>query len=386
MLMCAHPYAALQYRPPLPLPFAFETDGADAAGMIRRRDRARLRVAQFVALSGPAGIWGPSAINSAVLAAAQINARGGILGREIELTIHDTGATPDAAGREAADLVAGEDAEVVIGCHTSAVRLAVRKAIAGRIPYIYTPIYEGGERTPGVLAIGETPRRQSRPAIAWLAERKRARRWYLIGSDYVWPWLSHRAVKRYIAEAGGEVVGEDFVALGEHDHSHHFERIRRAQPDVVLISLIGLDGVVFNRAFGEHGLSSRMLRLANCVDETVLLGIGADNTENLFAASGYFERQRSAASERFRGLYHDAFGATAQVAGATAQSSYEGLYFLEALASRTGVIDPRGFVGAAEGLVYQGGRGAIGMRRGRTEMPIYLAEAQGHDFEIRERF
>ena len=61
-----------------------------------------------------------------------------------------------------------------------------------RIPYIYTPVYEGGERTPGVMAIGETPRAQSRPAIDWLANTKKASRWYLIGSDYVWPWLSHR--------------------------------------------------------------------------------------------------------------------------------------------------------------------------------------------------
>ena len=140
----------------------------------------------------------------------------------------------------ASDAVDFDDADVVVGCHMSVVRVVLRKALAGRLPYIYTPIYEGGERSPGVLAIGETPPRQARPAIAWLAEKKRAQRWYLIGSDYVWPWLSHRAVKRYIAEAGGQVVGEDFVTLGEHDHSSHFERIKAARPDVVFISLIGL--------------------------------------------------------------------------------------------------------------------------------------------------
>ena len=383
MMMRQDSYGALRARPPV---LALFPADPDFAGGLRRRSRAKLRVAHFQALSGPSGIWGLASVNSAMLAAFEINRRGGILGREIELSVHDAGGAPEAVAREAARVIDDDDADVIMGCHISAVRLSVRRAVAGRVPYIYTPIYEGGERMPGVLAIGETPARQARPAIHWLAERRKARRWYLIGSDYIWPWLSHRAVKRYIAEAGGEIVGEDFVALGEHDHTPHFERIRRARPDVVFISLIGVDGIVFNRAFSEHGLSRHMLRLANCVDETVLLGVGADNTENLFAASGYFERHRSAASERFQGLYHDAYGPTAPVPGATAQSNYEGLHFLEAVMRRAPGGDALALTRAAEGVVYRGGRGEIGMRRGRMEMPIFFAEADGFDFRLRERF
>lgn len=352
----------------------------------RLRERSKLRVAHFATLSGPAGIWGPASINSAVLAATEINARGGILGRQIELAVHDAGAAPRDLAREAEDLVEFEEADVIVGCHMSAVRVALRRTFAGRLPYIYTPIYEGGELTPGVLAIGETPPRQARPAIAWLAEKKRARRWYLIGSDYVWPWLSHRAVKSYIAEAGGQVVGEDFVTLGEHDHTPYLERIQAARPDVVFISLIGLDGIVFNRSFAEHGFSSRMLRLANCVDETVLLGIGADNTENLFAASGYFATVQSAAAEMFRASYDAAFGASAPVPGASAQSNYEGLYFLEALARRAGSLELGDLAAATDGATYCGGRGPIGMRRHLADMPIYLAEADGFDFRVTREF
>ncbi|MBX3502395.1 MAG: substrate-binding domain-containing protein [Alphaproteobacteria bacterium] len=382
-MMRQDPCGALRTRPPMSM--LFPTDPGIGDGL-RRRSPAKLRVAHFQALSGPSGIWGIASVNSAALAACEINRRGGIRGREIELSVHDAGGAPEEVALEAARLIDDDDADVIMGCHISAVRLAVRRAVAGRIPYVYTPIYEGGERMPGVLAIGETPARQARPAIHWLAERKNARRWYLIGSDYVWPWLSHRAVKRYIAEAGGEIVGEDFVALGEHDHTPHFERIRRARPDVVFISLIGVDGIVFNRAFGEHRLSRHMLRLANCVDETVLLGVGAENTENLFAASGYFERHRSAAGEHFQGLYHDAYGATAPIPGATAQSNYEGLHFLDAVMRRAAGSDVVALTRAADGLVYRGGRGEVGMRRGRMEMPIFFAEADGFDFRLRERF
>ncbi|HKU95578.1 MAG TPA: substrate-binding domain-containing protein [Vineibacter sp.] len=359
---------------------------ADMPGPFRRRDRDKLRIAHFISLSGPAGIWGPCSINSATLAAQEINIRGGVLGREIEIAIHDASAAPDEIVDTATDIVTSGAADIILGSHMSVVRLILRDVFTGHLPYIYTPIYEGGERTPGVLAIGETPPRQARPAIMWLADRKRARRWYLIGSDYVWPWQSHRAVKRYIAESGGCVVGEDFVALGRDDHTPYLERIQAAQPDVVFISLIGLDGILFNRAFAEYGLAARMLRLANCMDETVALGIGADNTENLFAASGYFVSAPTAANEAFRDRYHRAFGPHAPVPGSTAQSNYEGLYFLDALSRRAASLEPQPLIAAAEGTVYQAARGSVGIRRHGADMPIYLAQADGLDFRLLDRF
>ncbi|MGY4475594.1 urea transport system substrate-binding protein [Bradyrhizobium sp. USDA 3364] len=259
-------------------------------GLFRRRRAAnRLKIGGFVCCTGSPGMWGPAATSSAQLAVAEINRRGGILGREIEFQVYDAGGPIDDVLDRAEQAIASDEVDLIMGMHTSAVRVALRGLITrSRLPYIYTPVYEGGERTPGVIAIGETPRWQNRPSIHWLAEAKRASRWYLIGSDYVWPWQSHRAVKRYIKETGGVVVGEEFVPVGEDDHEAQLERIRAAKPDVVLISLIGTDSVTFNRAFADAGLAATTLRFAGCVDETVLLGIGADKTENLFCASGYF--------------------------------------------------------------------------------------------------
>ena len=352
----------------------------------QRRDRKKLRIANFITLSGPAGIWGPAGTNSTLLAASEINRRGGILGREIEIVFHDAGGNIDDVVRTASDIVASEDADVVMGSHISAVRVALRKVVAGRIPYIYTPVYEDGERTPGVMAIGETPQAQSRPAIEWLANVKRASRWYLIGSDYVWPWLSHRAIKKYIADAGGSVVGEEFVPMGEHDHSAQLARIRAARPDVVLISLIGTDSIVFNRAFAEQGLSSKMLRLAGAMDETVLLGIGVDNTENLFCASGYFVDMASRENDAFRCQYEASFGRYAPPLGSVGQSNYEGLRFLETVASHAGSLAIKPLVSIATNVDYQGARCCVGVRRGSATMPIYLAEANGLDFRLIRKF
>ncbi len=352
----------------------------------QRRDRRKLRIASFITLTGSAGIWGPAATNSTMLAVSEINQRGGILGREVEVVFHDAGGPIKDVVRTASDVVASDDADIIMGTHISAVRVALRKVVGGRIPYVYTSVYEGGERTPGVMAIGEIPRAQLRPAIEWLADAKKAARWYLIGSDYVWPWLSHRAVKKYIADTAGCVVGEEFVRLGEHDHNAHIARIRAAKPDVVFISLLGADSIAFNRAFAKQGLASKMLRLAGAMDETVLLGIGADNTENLYCSAGYFAGLATRENEAFRGQYEASFGRYAPPIGSMGQSNYEGLRFIDTVASRAGSLAIEPLLSIAMNVDYHGARGRVGIRRGAASMPIYLAEADGLDFRLIREF
>jgi ABC-type branched-subunit amino acid transport system substrate-binding protein len=382
---------------PQPLPWLFKGlpdisasgrlhDVADAGIPRPRRDRRKLRVVNFVGLSGSAGIWGPAAINSALLAASEINRRGGVLDREIELVFHDAGGDIEGIRSKAFEVVETGDADIIMGSHISAVRVALRKVFAGRIPYIYTPVYEGGERTDGVMAIGEIPRCQSRPAIEWLADVKHASRWYLIGSDYVWPWLSHRAIKNYIKNAGGSVVGEEFVPLGQHQHDAQLDRIKAAKPDVVLISLIGTNSITFNRAFAEHGLAARMLRLVGAMDETVLLGIGADNSENLFCASGYFSGLNTKDNDAFRLRYETAFGRSAPPVGSVAQSNYEGLRFLEAAAAHAGSVDTQTLQRTTKNIAYHGARGEVALHDGDAKMPIYLAAANGLDFDLIKQF
>jgi urea transport system substrate-binding protein len=348
----------------------------------RRGARNKLRVGNFLTFSGSPGIWGLSSTNSALLAVSEINQRGGILGREIEMSMYDAGGPLGDVVRRAGQAIAFDEVDLIMGSHISAVRVALRKVTRNRIPYVYTPVYEGGERTPGVMAIGETPHWQSRPAIEWLAEVRKASRWYLIGSDYVWPWQSHRAIKKYIADAGGRVVGEEFVPVGEDNHEAHLARIRAAKPDVVLISLIGTDSIMFNRAFAECGLAASTLRLAGAMDETVLLGIGADSAENLFCASGYFNCIGSRPNDEFLSRYRAMFGPHAPPVGSVGQSNYEGLRFLAAAAERAGSLSLGPLLSAARNIVYAGARGPVTIRDGRAEMPMYLAEADGLDFKL----
>src|SRR5437868_9447036 len=173
----------------------------------------RLVTALVIPLQGPAGIFGPSCELCARLAAHEINADGGLLGRELVLRVVDGGRTPEQVADEVDHLITSGAVDAVTGWHISAVRQAVAPRIAGRVPYTYTPLYEGGERTPWVFMTGETPDCQLRPAIRWMAEELDVRRWTIVGDDYVWPRKSARAASRYARESRGKIADELYVRL-----------------------------------------------------------------------------------------------------------------------------------------------------------------------------
>ena len=261
--------------------------GAEDRALTRARQQ-KFRIALCVPMGGSDGIWGPSCLASARLAEAELNRFDGIAGRACELVPVDASNTAEGIEHRLSELVDGGEVDALVGMHISSVRQRITGAVGGRIPYVYTCLYEGGETTPGVYAIGETSARQLRPSIAWLSERPRTRRWMLVGNDYVWPQVSHRIARQCIAEYGGEVAAETYVPFGMTDYSEVLDLLRKTRCDTVLISIVGQDAVEFNRAFARAGLSGKVLRLSCAIEENQLLAIGAGNTENLHVALGYF--------------------------------------------------------------------------------------------------
>jgi len=339
---------------------------------LHRNSRDPYNVGLFIPLSSAAAVWGPSCLACAELAVHEINQSGGLHGRELNLVTIDAGGAPDDVADAAEQLLDGDALDAVVGMHISAVRTALAPRIGGRIPYIYTPLYEGGETTQGVYAIGETPEDQLRPALTWAATQRGARRWALIGNDYVWPRASHAQARRFIGEFGGTVVGEAYLPLGTEDFEHCIDGLASLAADGVLLSLVGQDAIAFNRAFGARGLHRRMLRLSMSIDENTLLGIGAENTTNLFAASGYFTSLDTDANRAFIERYRSRFGMRAPVPSSLGQSIYEGFAFLSAAQD----------AGPGRPVRIPGARGAVYLNNGCKVNPIYLAEADGIEFRV----
>src|SRR5689334_4718300 len=230
----------------------------------------------------------PSALDLAGLAADELNAAGGVAGRPVELIGVDSGRAPAVVAAEAATLHRSGVVDLLVGFHTSDVHRAVERALPPGARYVFTPPHEGGARRPGVVRLGQSPLEQHAAALTWLVRHRRARRWVLLGTDYVWPRAVHRAARRTLAGTGGEVVGEALVPFGPTDPGPLLDLVLRSRADAVLLSLVGRDLVAFNREFARAGLDRRVVRLSGALEENGLYAIGGDTTGELYACMPSF--------------------------------------------------------------------------------------------------
>jgi ABC-type branched-subunit amino acid transport system substrate-binding protein len=342
----------------------------------------QLNVALVIPLQGPLGLIGPASELCSQLAAEEINAAGGILGRELRLVTVDGGAAPEFVAADVNALVSRGQVDAVVGTHTSAVRRALAPQIADRVPYVYTSIYEGGERNPGVFLTGETPELQLLPGMRLLAEERRVRRWYVVGNDYIWPRKTAAVARRYVRESGGAITGETYLPLGTMDFTTVVDRIAPSDADAVLVLLVGEDAVHFHRAFAARDLHHRCLRLTPLMDENMLLATGAESTIGLFATAGYFETLTTPERLDFAGRYAHRFGVDAPMVGNLGESCYEGVRLLDALMRQARSPDVHAITAVADTVSYEGARGLLHLRDRHAAQRVYLAEAEALEFAV----
>jgi len=294
-----------------------------------------VRVGLAVPLSGPLAMTAPSALDLAGLAADEINGTGGIAGRPMELVGVDSGRAPDVVAAEAAALHRAGAFDLLVGFHTSDVHRALERALPPGARYVFTPPHEGGARRRGVVRLGQSPLEQHAAALTWLVRRRRARRWALLGTDYVWPRAVHRAARRVLADVGGEVVGEALVPFGPADPAPLLDLVLRSRADAVLLSLVGRDLVAFNREFARAGLDRRVIRLSGALEENGLYALGGDTTGELYACMPSFVTAGDGTDDHQLALqerHARRSGPQAPVVCAYARGVYDGVRMAAALA------------------------------------------------------
>ena len=342
-----------------------EVFGRKQLQRIRERRRGPFNVGLLIPTSGAMGLLGPCAYACAQLARDTWNAQGGLDGREVRFTMLNSSESAAGLDDEVRELVDTGGVDALVALSNTAVCRRIAEVVDARVPLIYTPLYEGCGLPDWVHAIGETPDRQLLPAIDWLSERYRPRRWYLLGNDYSWPRRTHGFAVPAIRAGGAEVVREHYVPLGERDYDAVIEDIVASRAQVLLVSLLSADAVHFCRAFERARLGGRVLRLSLCIEENTVLGIGAENTEGLFVASSYFDALESEANGAFKERYRGRFGDRAPTLNAASQSVYEGFVHLQRQAQ------------AGQGPTLPGGRDARRQAYDAGRHPIFLGEAQG---------
>lgn len=344
-----------------------------------------VRVALVVPLQGPTGLYGPSCLACAELAAEQLNATDGLAGRPLELVTVDGGRDPEVVALEVDALVSSGAVDAVAGWHISAVRQAITRRVGGRVVYVYAAMHEGRDDTPGVVMLGERPVNQLLPAIDWMREQTGTRRWAVVGNDYVFPRVTGATTRRALDGSASRVVSETYVPLGTTDFEPVLDDLARTDVDGVVMLLMGQDAVHFNRQFARSHLDERFARLSPAVEENTLLGGGADAHRNLFAAAAYFDGMATAGSRELADAYYRRFGAWAPALNAVGESCYEAIWFLGRLARTHGGIDLASVAAVPDGAFYDGPRGLVRLAGNLLDQDVYVASAEGLEFAVQEQ-
>ncbi|UZX14809.1 urea ABC transporter substrate-binding protein [Thermus sp. PS18] len=277
--------------------------------------------------------------NATLLAIEEINAKGGVLGRKVAPIVEDGASDPAVFAQKAQKLLQQDKVATVFGGWTSASRKAMLPVFERLGGLLWYPVqFEGNECSPNIMYTGAQPNQQILPALEW-AWRKGYRRYFLVGSDYVFPRTANLILKKHIESRKGEVVGEEYVPLGGTDFSSVVTKIKASGADIVLNTINGDSNVAFFKQMAASGLPPAKLPVMSfSIAEQEAKAIGPSLLEGSLATWNYFMTLDSPANKRFLQAYQARYGKEAVVTDPMVHG-YVGVYLWKAAVEKAGSFD-----------------------------------------------
>ncbi|WP_455913557.1 urea ABC transporter substrate-binding protein [Pseudomonas syringae] len=309
-------------------------------------------VGQLHSATGTMAISETGSIQAERLAIDQINASGGILGRQIKIVQEDGASDWPTFAEKARKLLVNDKVATVFGCWTSASRKAVLPVFEKENGLLYYPtFYEGLEQSKNVIYTGQEATQQILASLDWIAKTKGAKTFYLIGSDYIWPRTSMKIARKHIENVlHGTVVGEDYYPLGNTQFGSLINKVKLKKPDVVFAAVVGGSNVAFYKQLKAAGVdSTKQTLLTLSVTEDELLGIGGENMKGFFASMKYFQSLDNPNNKAFVEAFKAKYGKDS-VMGDVTQAAYLGPWLWKAAVEKAGSFDVDKVVAASPGI------------------------------------
>lgn len=269
----------------------------------------KIKVGILHSLSGTMAISERTVVDSTLLAIQELNSAGGLLGKQIQPLVKDGASDWPTFAREAEELIVREKVDVVFGCWTSASRKTVKPVFEKHNHLLFYPVqYEGLEESPNIIYTGAAPNQQLIPAAAW-AIQNLGKRFFLVGSDYVFPRAANKILRYKIEEMKGKVVGEQYLLLGDHYVTPVIEKIKETKPDVILNTLNGDSNISFFNQLNEAGFNAKNLPVISfSIAEAELAMMGADRMVGHYAAWNYFQSIKRPENTAFIKKFQKTYG------------------------------------------------------------------------------
>ncbi len=269
-----------------------------------------IRVGILHSLTGTMAHSESPVVDATLLAIDEINRDGGLLGRPVEGVVADGRSDSATFAREAERLIDKEHVCTVFGCWTSASRKTVVPIFEEHNHLLVYPVqYEGIEESPNVIYTGAAPNQQIIPAVKWAYAFENKRRFFLVGSDYVFPRVAHEIIKDQLKELGAELVGEEFLPLGSTAVQPIIEKIRAAKPDVILNSINGDSNLPFFAELRKAGITPQSVpTISFSVEEETLRQLDVSAIVGDYAAWNYFQSVESPENQQFVSSFRAKYG------------------------------------------------------------------------------
>jgi urea transport system substrate-binding protein len=335
-----------------------------------------IKIGVPVGLSGANSVVAPSVVQSAQLAVEEINAKGGVLGRQLALEVADDASGAAGAQKAFDSLVFQKKVNVLISMETSAARNAALPIVArGKVPYIYTSFYEGKSCSPFMYVNAWVPEQQVPPIVDYFNKEKSAKKFFLIGSDYAFGRGMLAFTKAYIEKTGGKVVGEEYLPMDGSDWTPIISKLKSAAPDALITSTAGgAPNVTLTKQLRAAGVALPYGNLA--VDEGTAKSMGTD-AEGIYLSASYVTGIDSAANKAFLVAMQKKFGAELKTPNDLSVPEYEAVYAYKAAAEKAGSTEEAKVLKALGEVSVEGPRGKIEMsKQHHAPLTMYLGQVQ----------
>ena len=307
-------------------------------------------VGQLHSATGTMAISETGAIQAEQLAIDQINAMGGILGRKIKVIKEDGASDWPTFAEKSKKLLVNDHVAAVFGCWTSASRKAVLPVFEKENGLLYYPtFYEGLEQSKNVIYTGQEATQQILYSLDWAQKEKKAKTFFLIGSDYIWPRTSMKIARKHIENfQKGKIVGEEYYPLGSTNFGSLMNKIKLAKPDCIFTAVVGGSNVAFYKALKAAGITGdKQLLLTLAVTEDEMTGVGGENFAGFYSSMKYFQTLDNANNKAFVAAFKAKYGKDA-VIGDVTQAGYLGPWLWKAAVEKAGSFDVDKVVAASE--------------------------------------
>jgi urea transport system substrate-binding protein len=292
-------------------------------------------------LTGTMALSETGSVEAEKLAIAQINEGGGILGRQIKIIQEDGASDWPTFAEKAKKLLIQDKVAAVFGAWTSASRKAVLPVFEKENGLLYYPtFYEGLEQSKNVIYTGQEATQQILAGLDWIHREKKAKTYFLVGSDYIWPRTSMKIARKHIENVlGGKVVGEEYKPLGNTSFGSLINKIKLKKPDVIYAAVVGGSNVAWFKQLNAAGINSKKQTLVTIsVTEDEVLGIGGENLEGFYTVMKYFQSQDNPNNIAFVKAFKEMWGEDS-VIGDVTQAAYLGPWLWKIAVERAGSFD-----------------------------------------------